>query len=151
MTSAGTCSRFMTDMGIVGPNQGKGGKYLVLPPGCKGEVPAGAFAFESRKNGIKTKSGTIRDATDFKSALAVASAGAQPQGSDAKSILKKMSAYVRSQETIELTLDSGSEVIFPQPGKMAVARPRDLQDGSENLKVSGLTSHYPSQLKGYAK
>ena len=86
------------------------------------------------------------------STLAVASAGAQPQGSDAKSILKKMSAYVRSQETIELTLDSGSEVIFPQPGKIQCQARTFCQDGSENLKgTQGLTSHYPSQLKGYAK
>lgn len=33
--------RYVTDIGIVGPDQGKGGKYLLLPPGYNGEVPAG--------------------------------------------------------------------------------------------------------------
>jgi hypothetical protein len=31
--------RYVTDIGIVGPDQGKGGEYLLLPPGYKGEVP----------------------------------------------------------------------------------------------------------------
>ncbi|ABZ76243.1 protein of unknown function DUF1214 [Shewanella halifaxensis HAW-EB4] len=39
--------RFVTDMGIVGPDKGKGGKYLILPPGYKGEVPNGYFVSES--------------------------------------------------------------------------------------------------------
>lgn len=33
--------RYVTDIGIVGPDQGKGGKYLLLPPGYKGEAPEG--------------------------------------------------------------------------------------------------------------
>jgi hypothetical protein len=32
---------YVTDLGITGPDKGKGGKYLVLPPGYKGEVPGG--------------------------------------------------------------------------------------------------------------
>ena len=35
--------RYMTDLGVAGPDKGKGGKYLVLPPGYKGEVPEGLF------------------------------------------------------------------------------------------------------------
>lgn len=33
--------RYVTDIGIVGPDKGKGGKYLLVPPGYKGEVPTG--------------------------------------------------------------------------------------------------------------
>jgi hypothetical protein len=33
--------RYVTDIGIVGPDKGKGGKYLLLPPGYKDEVPEG--------------------------------------------------------------------------------------------------------------
>jgi len=33
--------RYVTDIGIVGPDKGKGGKYLLLPPGYKGDVPNG--------------------------------------------------------------------------------------------------------------
>lgn len=35
--------RYVTDIGIVGPDKGKGGKYLLLPPGYKGEVPDGCM------------------------------------------------------------------------------------------------------------
>ena len=32
---------YVTDVGLVGPDQGKGGKYLLLPPAYTGEVPKG--------------------------------------------------------------------------------------------------------------
>jgi hypothetical protein len=35
--------RWVADIGITGADQGKGGKYLILPPGYKGEVPEGYF------------------------------------------------------------------------------------------------------------
>jgi len=35
--------RFVTDVGMMGPDKGEGGKYLLLPPGYKGEVPEGYF------------------------------------------------------------------------------------------------------------
>src|SRR5262249_44740201 len=33
--------RFVTDVGLTGPDQGKGGKYLFVPPGYNGALPAG--------------------------------------------------------------------------------------------------------------
>ncbi len=35
--------RYVADLGIIGADKGKGGKYLVLPPGYKGDVPSGYF------------------------------------------------------------------------------------------------------------
>jgi hypothetical protein len=35
--------RWVADVGITGADHGKGGKYLILPPGYKGEVPDGYF------------------------------------------------------------------------------------------------------------
>lgn len=35
--------RWVIDIGITGPDKGKGGKYLVLPPGYTGEIPEGYF------------------------------------------------------------------------------------------------------------
>lgn len=35
------------DVGITGPDKGKGGKYLLLPPGYKGNVPKGYFVIQS--------------------------------------------------------------------------------------------------------
>ena len=44
--------RYMTDLGVAGPDKGKGGKFLVLPPGYKGKVPKGYFVVPSKTNGV---------------------------------------------------------------------------------------------------
>jgi len=46
--------RYMQDLGPAGPDKGKGGKYLVLPPDYKGDVPAGYFVVKSRTYGVWT-------------------------------------------------------------------------------------------------
>jgi len=43
--------RWVADVGITGPDKGKGGKYLILPPGYKGEVPKGYFVVRPRTYG----------------------------------------------------------------------------------------------------
>jgi hypothetical protein len=40
--------RWVQDMGIIGPEKGKGGKHLVLPPDYEGEVPSGYYAARSK-------------------------------------------------------------------------------------------------------
>ena len=42
-----TLQRWLVDIGPPGPDKGKGGKYLFLPPGYKGEVPEGYFVVKS--------------------------------------------------------------------------------------------------------
>jgi len=44
--------RPITDLGLVGPDLGKGGKYLITPPGYTGEKPKGYFVMESSTNNI---------------------------------------------------------------------------------------------------
>ncbi len=44
--------RWVSDLGMVGPDKGKGGKYLLLPPGYKGEVPDGYFVIKSPTYGL---------------------------------------------------------------------------------------------------
>jgi hypothetical protein len=39
--------RWVVDLGITGPDKGKGGKYLLLPPGYKGQVPKGYIVVRS--------------------------------------------------------------------------------------------------------
>jgi len=39
--------RYVADLGNAGPDKGKGGKFLVLPPGYEGEVPEGYFVARS--------------------------------------------------------------------------------------------------------
>ena len=40
--------RYMQDIGPAGPDKGKGGKYLVLPPDYEGEIPEGYFVVQSK-------------------------------------------------------------------------------------------------------
>ena len=40
--------RYISDMGAADPDKGKGGKYLVLPPGYEGDVPEGYFVLKSQ-------------------------------------------------------------------------------------------------------
>ena len=44
--------KFLVDFGFVGPDKGKGGKYLFLPPGHKGQDPGGYFTVQSPSNRI---------------------------------------------------------------------------------------------------
>jgi hypothetical protein len=39
--------KFLTGFGVVGPDQGEGGKYLFLPPGYEGDAPKGYFVVRS--------------------------------------------------------------------------------------------------------
>src|SRR6516164_10947703 len=39
--------RYVADLGNAGPDKGKGGKYLFLPPDYKGQPPAGYFVYKS--------------------------------------------------------------------------------------------------------
>lgn len=44
--------QWIVDMGIPGVDQGKGGKYLILPPDYKGNIPAGYHLAHSQSNKI---------------------------------------------------------------------------------------------------
>jgi hypothetical protein len=57
--------RYITDMGAAGPDKGKGGKYLILPPGYEGDVPDGYYVFESRTYGVwNFMRGYVRDSVE---------------------------------------------------------------------------------------
>lgn len=44
--------RWFGDVGLVGPDEGMGGTYVVLPPDYEGEEPEDAFVFRSRTYGV---------------------------------------------------------------------------------------------------
>ena len=44
--------KFFGDVGLPGPDAGKGGKFLVLPPGYKGDVPDGYYIYRSGTNNL---------------------------------------------------------------------------------------------------
>lgn len=44
--------RFFGDVGLPGPDGGKGGKFLLLPPGYEGAVPHDCFVYRSPTNNV---------------------------------------------------------------------------------------------------
>lgn len=44
--------KFYGDVGLPGPDGGKGGKFLILPPGYKGSVPSGYYVYRSGTNNV---------------------------------------------------------------------------------------------------
>jgi hypothetical protein len=54
--------RFVGNMGVTGPDKGKGGKYLVLPPGYTGKVPRG-ISCSSRRRTATSCSCAVRSRT----------------------------------------------------------------------------------------
>ncbi len=44
--------KFFGDVGFAGPDRGKGGKFLLLPPGYKGAVPQGYYVYQSGTNSV---------------------------------------------------------------------------------------------------
>ena len=44
--------KFFGDVGLPGPDEGKGGKFLILPPGYKGNVPEGYYVYRSGTNNV---------------------------------------------------------------------------------------------------
>src|SRR5262249_10555532 len=46
----GEGGKFFGDVGLAGPDEGKGGKFLLLPPDYTGPVPQGYFVYRSGKN-----------------------------------------------------------------------------------------------------
>jgi hypothetical protein len=102
----------------------------------------------------------------FVASLAAAPVRAQPQASDAKSILKAMSDYVSNQKTIEMAFDSDIEVITPQmekiqftnSGEALLSRPDKLRAhrvggyADVSLYFDGKTvSVYGTHINGYAQ
>ncbi len=66
---------YIVDLGVAGPDKGKGGKYLVLPPGYDGDVPDGYFVVRSNTHGVWLfMRGYLDKALPLEKAIAAASA-----------------------------------------------------------------------------
>lgn len=68
----------ITDVGEAGPDAGKGGKYLFIPPGYSGEVPDGYFVFRPWCNTVHfafrpvaKNGGTVEDQVEYARSLRV--------------------------------------------------------------------------------
>jgi hypothetical protein len=79
--------RFVVDMGAPGPDKGKGGKYLIVPPGYKGELPKeGYFVARSTSyvnwvplRGFRQAGRGVEDVPQWREGLS-AQQGGQPAG-----------------------------------------------------------------------
>lgn len=79
--------------------------------------------------------------------LLTAGPGLQAQESDAKSLLKAMSDYVSSQQTIELTFDSDIEVITPQLEKIQFTNSGEvLLSRPDKLRAHRVSGHADAAL-----
>jgi hypothetical protein len=60
---------WIADIGLPGPDAGKGGKHLILPPDYQGEVPSGYYTAQSRTNYILIGARALPTGGDFQGAL----------------------------------------------------------------------------------
>lgn len=63
--------RYVMDMGVPGPDAGKGGKHVILPPGHQGEPPEGYFSGVSSTNRVLVMVRAIPPGGDVDAALAL--------------------------------------------------------------------------------
>lgn len=63
--------RYVMDMGVPGPDQGKGGKHVILPPGYEGTVPEGHYSGRSSTNRVLVMVRAIPPAGDVPAAVAL--------------------------------------------------------------------------------
>ena len=61
--------RWVADMGIPGPDAGKGGKHLILPPDYKGTIPAGYHVWKSTSNNLLVGVRSLPQNGDVKRAI----------------------------------------------------------------------------------
>src|ERR1700761_5168296 len=62
--------RYVMDMGLPGPDAGKGGRHLILPPGYKGKVPSGYFSGTASTNHVLLLVRAIPPHGDVQTAIA---------------------------------------------------------------------------------
>jgi hypothetical protein len=60
--------RWVADMGLPGPDAGKGGKHVLLPPGYKGKAPDGYYAARSSSNRVIVGARALPEGGDVKGA-----------------------------------------------------------------------------------
>lgn len=60
---------WILDMGLPGPDAGKGGKHLLLPPGYKGEIPAGYHIGRATSNKVLFVMRSVPQKGDMKQAM----------------------------------------------------------------------------------
>jgi hypothetical protein len=63
--------RYVMDMGLPGPDAGKGGKHIIVPPGYKGKIPAGYFAGTPTTNHVLLLVRAIPPGGDVQAAIAM--------------------------------------------------------------------------------
>jgi hypothetical protein len=63
--------RYVMDMGLPGPDAGKGGKHIILPPGYKGKLPSGFYSATPTTNHVLLLVRAIPPKGDVQAAIAM--------------------------------------------------------------------------------
>ena len=129
--------RYITDIGAAGPDKGKGGKFLVLPPGYEGEVPDGYFVVRSKTYGVWM---TLRARLD-----------ADGGNTEAKALYGKLKVYPLAKadnpEPTELIGASEMELFSVHPehyglleelGKLVAEEHPDALDGAQKFLLASV-------------
>jgi hypothetical protein len=100
--------KWLGDVGLAGPDGGKGGKFLLLPPGYKGAIPKGYFVYPSRTyNVFVFWRSFFRDPKQLDPAV---------------SLIKKTRIYPLGKEVTAKAMsfpdatDAGLNMLFPEDG-----------------------------------
>jgi hypothetical protein len=106
---------FFGDVGFFGPDGGKGGKFLLLPPGHKGYVPDGYYVYRSQTNNVFIfLRGFFEDPTNLTPAV---------------SLMEKSRIYPLNNEK------GAKKMVFPDASGVAVDMlPRSSIDAFRQLK-----------------
>lgn len=129
--------RYVTDIGAAGPDKGKGGKFLILPPGHDGEVTDGYFTATSRTYGVWL---ALRARLD-----------ADGGNTEAKELYSKLKIYPLSKaanpEPTELINASGMEMytvhsenyeLLEELGKLVEEEHPDAVDGAQKFLLASI-------------
>ena len=112
--------RAITDFGLPGPDKGKGGKYLLLPPGYTGEVPKeGYFVLRGTMNNYNIMNRGLVENNDIAAAV---------------NLIKGMRVYPWSQR------DNPKA----EQGRLHVG-PEDVDDSARRHRILGTAVHVHQQ------
>ncbi|MCX5479206.1 DUF1254 domain-containing protein [Kaistia geumhonensis] len=121
--------RWVTDIGLTGPDAGKGGRYLFLPPGWKGEVPAeGYFVKEPRTNTLLVFFRVFVKDGDIAASVAHAKAGTNihPLGASTESGETPKATFVNISGAKFNTISANDVSFYDELNEVVQREPADF-------------------------
>lgn len=123
--------RWVTDIGLTGPDAGRGGKYLFVPPGFKGEVPTeGYFVKQPRTNTLLVFFRVFVKDGDIAASVAHAKAGTNVYALNAttESGETPKAAFVNTSGKTFNTISANDFSFYDELNQVVQAEPADFVD-----------------------